>query len=146
MIQHGLYFNTFQEENFQNYITLILQVFYNVVLRNSIWSYDIIRIVPSVICFTSFYTGATIVLRARFSASQFWDDCRKYNVTVIQYIGEMLRYLCSVPQVTLTAFLFWLIKLLGIFVILCLKSYHKGRGKKSPTKTFPNKVCNLIVY
>ncbi|XP_071610556.1 long-chain fatty acid transport protein 2 isoform X2 [Heliangelus exortis] len=42
--------------------------------------------------------GATIVLRARFSASQFWDDCRKYNVTVIQYIGEVLRYLCSVPQ------------------------------------------------
>ncbi|KFO88849.1 Very long-chain acyl-CoA synthetase, partial [Buceros rhinoceros silvestris] len=42
--------------------------------------------------------GATIVLRARFSASQFWDDCRRYNVTVIQYIGEVLRYLCSVPQ------------------------------------------------
>ncbi|NXX58423.1 S27A2 synthetase, partial [Scopus umbretta] len=42
--------------------------------------------------------GATIVLRARFSARQFWDDCRKYNVTVIQYIGEVLRYLCSVPQ------------------------------------------------
>ncbi|XP_009329258.1 PREDICTED: very long-chain acyl-CoA synthetase [Pygoscelis adeliae] len=42
--------------------------------------------------------GATIVLRARFSASQFWDDCRKYNVTVIQYIGEVLRYLCSVPR------------------------------------------------
>ncbi|XP_074012098.1 long-chain fatty acid transport protein 2 [Numenius arquata] len=42
--------------------------------------------------------GATIVLRARFSASQFWDDCRIYNVTVIQYIGEVLRYLCSVPQ------------------------------------------------
>ncbi|KAM8996983.1 LOW QUALITY PROTEIN: long-chain fatty acid transport protein 2-like [Ara ararauna] len=42
--------------------------------------------------------GATIVLCARFSASRFWDDCRKYNVTVIQHIGEVLRYLCSVPQ------------------------------------------------
>nr|XP_025977040.1 very long-chain acyl-CoA synthetase isoform X2 [Dromaius novaehollandiae] len=42
--------------------------------------------------------GATIVLSAKFSASQFWDDCRKYNVTVIQYIGEVLRYLCSMPQ------------------------------------------------
>ncbi|KAB0392935.1 hypothetical protein E2I00_014264, partial [Balaenoptera physalus] len=31
--------------------------------------------------------GATVVLRAKFSASQFWDDCRKYNVTIIQYIG-----------------------------------------------------------
>uniref|UniRef100_A0A8B9FMP2 long-chain-fatty-acid--CoA ligase n=1 Tax=Amazona collaria TaxID=241587 RepID=A0A8B9FMP2_9PSIT len=48
--------------------------------------------------FTSFYTGVTIVLHARFSASQFWDDCRKYNVTVIQYIGEVLQYLCSVSQ------------------------------------------------
>ncbi|KAM9313121.1 long-chain fatty acid transport protein 2 [Gastrophryne carolinensis] len=42
--------------------------------------------------------GATIVLRKKFSASQFWDDCRKYNVTVIQYIGEVLRYLCNVPK------------------------------------------------
>lgn len=82
-------------------------------LRNSIWSYNIIRIVQSLTCFTFFYAGATVVLRARFSASQFWDDCRKYNVTVIQYIGEVLQYLCSMPQVTLTAFLFpLLIKLL----------------------------------
>ncbi|XP_036700529.1 very long-chain acyl-CoA synthetase [Balaenoptera musculus] len=43
-------------------------------------------------------TGATVVLRAKFSASQFWDDCRKYNVTIIQYIGELLRYLCNSPQ------------------------------------------------
>lgn len=42
--------------------------------------------------------GATIVLRNKFSASQFWDDCRKYNITVIQYIGELLRYLCNSPQ------------------------------------------------
>ncbi|XP_049754647.1 long-chain fatty acid transport protein 2 [Elephas maximus indicus] len=42
--------------------------------------------------------GATLALRTKFSASQFWDDCRKYNVTVIQYIGELLRYLCSSPQ------------------------------------------------
>lgn len=42
--------------------------------------------------------GATLALRSKFSASQFWDDCRKYNVTVIQYIGEVLRYLCNVPK------------------------------------------------
>ncbi|XP_004687865.1 PREDICTED: very long-chain acyl-CoA synthetase [Condylura cristata] len=42
--------------------------------------------------------GATLALRTKFSASQFWDDCRKYNVTVIQYIGELLRYLCNLPQ------------------------------------------------
>ncbi|XP_059809122.1 long-chain fatty acid transport protein 2-like [Hypanus sabinus] len=42
--------------------------------------------------------GATIVLRRKFSATHFWDDCRKYNVTVIQYVGELLRYLCNVPK------------------------------------------------
>ncbi|MGH0118981.1 UNVERIFIED_CONTAM: hypothetical protein FKN15_003530 [Acipenser sinensis] len=42
--------------------------------------------------------GTTVVLRRKFSASQFWNDCRKHNVTVIQYIGEVLRYLCNVPK------------------------------------------------
>ncbi|OPJ87051.1 hypothetical protein AV530_018591 [Patagioenas fasciata monilis] len=42
--------------------------------------------------------GATCVLRTKFSASQFWDDCRRYNVTVIQYVGELMRYLCNAPK------------------------------------------------
>ncbi|XP_051548252.1 long-chain fatty acid transport protein 2-like [Myxocyprinus asiaticus] len=42
--------------------------------------------------------GNTIVLRKKFSASQFWDDCRKYNITVMQYIGETMRYLCNMPK------------------------------------------------
>uniref|UniRef100_A0A3B3ZT79 long-chain-fatty-acid--CoA ligase n=1 Tax=Periophthalmus magnuspinnatus TaxID=409849 RepID=A0A3B3ZT79_9GOBI len=42
--------------------------------------------------------GNTMVLKKKFSASQFWDDCRKYNVTVMQYIGETLRYLCNSPK------------------------------------------------
>uniref|UniRef100_A0A3Q3RHL7 long-chain-fatty-acid--CoA ligase n=1 Tax=Mastacembelus armatus TaxID=205130 RepID=A0A3Q3RHL7_9TELE len=42
--------------------------------------------------------GITVALRSKFSASQFWDDCRKYNVTVIQYIGEIMRYLCNTPK------------------------------------------------
>uniref|UniRef100_A0A3Q0R8K3 long-chain-fatty-acid--CoA ligase n=1 Tax=Amphilophus citrinellus TaxID=61819 RepID=A0A3Q0R8K3_AMPCI len=42
--------------------------------------------------------GITIVLRSKFSASNFWNDCRKYNVTVIQYIGEIMRYLCNTPK------------------------------------------------
>uniref|UniRef100_A0A8C6UFV2 long-chain-fatty-acid--CoA ligase n=1 Tax=Neogobius melanostomus TaxID=47308 RepID=A0A8C6UFV2_9GOBI len=46
----------------------------------------------------SIETGSTIVLRRKFSASQFWDDCRKHSVTVVQYIGEVMRYLCSTPQ------------------------------------------------
>ncbi|XP_074523054.1 long-chain fatty acid transport protein 2-like [Halichoeres trimaculatus] len=42
--------------------------------------------------------GITVVLRRKFSASQFWNDCRKYNITVIQYIGEIMRYLVNTPK------------------------------------------------
>ncbi|XP_071757571.1 long-chain fatty acid transport protein 2-like isoform X2 [Centroberyx gerrardi] len=53
---------------------------------------------PALYIYTSGTTGITIVLRRKFSASQFLDDCRKYNVTVIQYIGEIMRYLCNTPK------------------------------------------------
>ncbi|XP_043916743.1 long-chain fatty acid transport protein 6-like [Protopterus annectens] len=43
--------------------------------------------------------GATCVLKKKFSASQFWNDCRKYNITIFQYIGELCRYLCNQPKV-----------------------------------------------
>ncbi|KAF4101020.1 hypothetical protein G5714_017452 [Onychostoma macrolepis] len=42
--------------------------------------------------------GITVVLRRKFSASRFWDDCREHEVTVIQYIGEVMRYLCNTPK------------------------------------------------
>ncbi|XP_029009051.1 long-chain fatty acid transport protein 2-like [Betta splendens] len=42
--------------------------------------------------------GFTVALKSAFSASQFWDDCRRYNVTVILYIGEIMRYLCNKPK------------------------------------------------
>ena len=48
---------------------------------------------------TLFSVGITIALKSKFSASSFWDDCRKYNVTVIQYIGETMRYLCNTTKV-----------------------------------------------
>ncbi|XP_066909185.1 long-chain fatty acid transport protein 4 [Halyomorpha halys] len=41
--------------------------------------------------------GSTVVLRPKFSASNFWIDCIKYNCTAAQYIGEMCRYLLSQP-------------------------------------------------
>lgn len=44
--------------------------------------------------------GATVVLREKFSASRFWDDCRKHNVTIIHYVGELLRYLVNTPEST----------------------------------------------
>lgn len=42
--------------------------------------------------------GATLVLRRRFSASEFWNDCRTHDVTVFQYIGELCRYLLNRPE------------------------------------------------
>ncbi|XP_072310141.1 long-chain fatty acid transport protein 6 [Eucyclogobius newberryi] len=45
--------------------------------------------------------GATCVLKKKFSASQFWKDCRQYNVTIFQYIGELCRYLCNQPKTEL---------------------------------------------
>ncbi|XP_065268068.1 long-chain fatty acid transport protein 2 isoform X2 [Emys orbicularis] len=62
------------------------------------WRSNVTSKTPAMYIYTSGTTGATLALRAKFSASQFWVDCRKYNVTVIQYIGEVLRYLCNVPK------------------------------------------------
>ncbi|XP_023171232.1 long-chain fatty acid transport protein 4 [Drosophila hydei] len=41
--------------------------------------------------------GCTVVLRKKFSASNFWSDCSMYNCTVAQYIGELCRYLLATP-------------------------------------------------
>jgi len=41
--------------------------------------------------------GCSVVLTRKFSARAFWDDCRKYNATVVQYIGEICRYLVAQP-------------------------------------------------
>ncbi|KAK7930151.1 hypothetical protein WMY93_006546 [Mugilogobius chulae] len=41
--------------------------------------------------------GMTVVMRRKFSASRFWDDCVKHQCTVIQYIGEVCRYLIAQP-------------------------------------------------
>lgn len=41
--------------------------------------------------------GSTIVIRKKFSASTFFIDCKKYDCTIAQYIGEMCRYILAVP-------------------------------------------------
>ena len=37
--------------------------------------------------------GSSVVVRERFSASQFWSDVVRYDCTLFQYIGELCRYL-----------------------------------------------------
>jgi acyl-CoA synthetase (AMP-forming)/AMP-acid ligase II len=41
----------------------------------------------------------TFVLGHRFSTKTFWHDVREGNATVIQYVGETLRYLLAAPPV-----------------------------------------------
>jgi len=42
--------------------------------------------------------GATVVIRQKFSVRNFWKDCIKYRCNGAQYIGEICRYLLSVPE------------------------------------------------
>ena len=41
--------------------------------------------------------GGTVILREKFSASQFWNDIVRWDCTVFQYIGELCRYLMHAP-------------------------------------------------
>ncbi len=42
-------------------------------------------------------TGGSVVIAERFSASRFWDDVVDYDCTMVQYIGELCRYLLNSP-------------------------------------------------
>lgn len=49
-----------------------------------------------VICWGSVLAGqATLALRKSFSASEFWNDIRKYEATSFGYVGELCRYLMN---------------------------------------------------
>jgi fatty-acyl-CoA synthase len=39
--------------------------------------------------------GGSVVIREKFSASEFWNDIAKWDCTIFQYIGELCRYLLS---------------------------------------------------
>lgn len=43
------------------------------------------------------HSGATQGLGRKFSARSFWDDVRACDATMIQYVGETLRYLLAAP-------------------------------------------------
>ncbi|ROV88467.1 hypothetical protein VMCG_10472 [Cytospora schulzeri] len=42
--------------------------------------------------------GATVALGAKFSTRTFWHEVRHHNATIIQYVGETLRYLLAAPS------------------------------------------------
>jgi fatty-acyl-CoA synthase len=41
--------------------------------------------------------GATVVLRRKFSASNFWKECIQYKCTRMVYVGELCRFLVNQP-------------------------------------------------
>jgi fatty-acyl-CoA synthase len=50
-----------------------------------------------VVVSAALHVGIPIVLRRRFSASEFWSDVRRHRVTAWYYIGEICRYLLNQP-------------------------------------------------
>lgn len=46
---------------------------------------------------TCLNASITLVISRRFSARNFWKEVRANNATIIQYVGETLRYLLAVP-------------------------------------------------
>ncbi len=42
--------------------------------------------------------GGSVLIREKFSASQFWDDVADWDCTLFQYIGELCRYLVNAPE------------------------------------------------
>lgn len=42
--------------------------------------------------------GCAMALTRKFSASRFWDDCRRHGVTGFQYVGEICQFLLNQPE------------------------------------------------
>lgn len=52
-----------------------------------------------VVCWSSVVAGgASIVLKNKFSVTDFWKDIHKYQVTGFGYVGEMCKYLLNTPE------------------------------------------------
>lgn len=46
---------------------------------------------------TAMSAGAAVVVRRKFSRTEFWRDVHRYGITFFQYVGEICRFLLSVP-------------------------------------------------
>lgn len=44
------------------------------------------------------YSGASMFVRRRFSASQFWPEVQQYRTSLFVYVGELCRYLAMAPE------------------------------------------------
>ncbi|KAE8393977.1 long-chain fatty acid transporter [Aspergillus alliaceus] len=46
---------------------------------------------------TCLMSGSTLIIGRKFSARNFWKEARENNATIVQYVGETLRYLMAIP-------------------------------------------------
>ncbi|CAN8100968.1 unnamed protein product [Discula destructiva] len=55
----------------------------------------------AILCFANaLLSGSTVALGAKFSTRTFWSEVRRHDATMIQYVGETLRYLLAAPNET----------------------------------------------
>lgn len=47
-------------------------------------------------CAISF--GGALIIRPRFSATNFWPDARRFRATMFMYVGELCRFLVNSPE------------------------------------------------
>ena len=47
---------------------------------------------------SALFSGASMFLRRKFSASAFWPEIQKYQCTIFFYVGELCRYLVTHPS------------------------------------------------
>ena len=45
----------------------------------------------------AFHRGGALILKKKFSVSEFWSDIHKYQASLFVYIGELCRYLLNAP-------------------------------------------------
>ena len=51
-----------------------------------------------VVCWSAVIAGgAGMAIRRKFSASEFWKDVKRFDVSAIGYVGELCRYLLETP-------------------------------------------------
>ncbi|KAI0848486.1 fatty acid transporter [Daldinia vernicosa] len=48
-------------------------------------------------CTSCIHTGGTLVLSRKFSHNTFWPEVRSSKASIIQYVGELCRYLLNAP-------------------------------------------------
>ena len=47
---------------------------------------------------SAIFSGATMFLRRKFSASSFWKDVKEHKINIFFYVGELCRYLMAQPE------------------------------------------------